>query len=175
MKLELDFVQPRIRFTWRGAVLLAGGIALASLSIHQYMAAGREIIALEGELATLTRGAVHTGGAPGVALDQLRARIVLANQVVRKRIVPWDGLFRDIESASDNKIGLLSVQPDVASGLVNISGEARDAAALTDYMGRLEAQPSLEDVHLAAHEIRSNQGRQVVRFNLNATWVGAQS
>ena len=172
MKLQLDFVRPRRRYTWLGALLLSSGIALAGFSVQQYFAAEGEIAALERELARLARGA---GGEPKVDLDRLRARIVLANQVVRKKTVPWDGLFRDIETASDDKIGLLAVQPDAATGVVRITGEARDAAALTDYITRLEAQPSLQNVHLAEHEIKLNQGRPVVRFNLNATWAGTQS
>jgi Tfp pilus assembly protein PilN len=172
MKLQLDFVRPRRRYTWLGALLLSSGIALAGFSVQQYFAAEGEIAALERELARLARGA---GGEPKVDLDRLRARIVLANQVVRKKTVPWDGLFRDIENASDGKIGLLAVQPDAATGVVRITGEARDTAALTAYITRLEAQPSLQNVYLAEHEIKLNQGHLVVRFNLNATWAGAQS
>jgi Tfp pilus assembly protein PilN len=172
MRLQLDFVRSRRRYTWLGALLLSSGIVLAGFSVQQYFAAEAEIAALERELARLARGA---GGEPKVDLDRLRARIVLANQVVRKKTVPWDGLFRDIENASDDKIGLLAVQPDAATGVVRITGEARDAAALTDYITRLEAQPSLQNVHLAEHEIKLNQGHPVVRFNLNATWAGTQS
>ena len=175
MKLQLDFVQPRRRYTWPGALLLSSGIALAGFSVQQYFAAEGEIAALEREVARLARGAGGARGERKVDLDRLRARIVLANQVVRKKTVPWDGLFRDIENASDDKIGLLAVQPDAATGLVQITGEARDAAALTNYITRLEAQPSLQNVHLAEHELKLNQGRAVVRFNLNATWAGAQS
>jgi Tfp pilus assembly protein PilN len=173
MRLDLDFVRPRRRYSWHGALLLLGGIVAAGAGVQQYYSAERAVIALERELALLSRGA---GGASGrnADLDQLRARIMLANQVVRKKTVPWDGLFRDIENASDSKIGLLAVQPDAATGLVRISGEARDAAALTDYVTRLEAQPSLQNVHLAGHEIKATQGRPVVRFDLNATWTGAQ-
>jgi len=175
MRLQLDFVRSRRRYTWLGAVLLSGGIVLAGFSVQQHFAAEAEIAALERELARLARGAGGAGGEPKVDFDRLRARIVLANQVVRKKTVPWDGLFRDIENASDDKIGLLAVQPDAATGVVRITGEARDAAALTDYITRLEAQPSLQNVHLAEHEIKLNQGHPVVRFNLNATWAGTQS
>ena len=172
MKLQLDFVRSHRRYTLHGALLLLSGIGLAGFSVQQYFAAKGEIAALEHQLAKLARGA---GGEPKVDLERLRARIVLANQVVRKKTVPWDGLFRDIENASDDKIGLLAVQPDAATGLVRISGEARDAAALTGYITRLEAQPSLQNVHLVEHEIKVNQERPVVRFNLNATWGDAQS
>lgn len=174
MKLEMDFVRPPRRCTWQGAALLLAGSCGAIFGAQQHMATAHEIAALERELA-ITPGN-GSGGARGAdGFDRLRARIVLANQVVRRKTVPWDGLFRDIESASSSRIGLLAVQPDASAGLVRISGEARDASALTEYIERLEAQPSLKDVHLVEHEVKMHQGRAVVRFNLNATWAGAQS
>jgi hypothetical protein len=175
MKLDLDFVRPQRRYSLQGAVLLLVGIAAAGFGAQQYVAAERELGALEHELGTLARGAGGARGERTADLDNLRARIVLANQVLRKKTVPWDGLFRDIESASDSTIGLLAVQPDVATGLVRISGEARDASSLADYMARLETQASLRKVHLVEHEMKREHGRSVVRFNLNATWKGAQS
>jgi Tfp pilus assembly protein PilN len=174
MKLDHDFARPRRRHSLPGAVLLAGGIAAAVFGVQQYFAAEHEVRVLEHEVAMLASGA-RNGNGRSVDLERLRTRIVLANQVVRKKTVPWDGLFRDIENASDSKIGLLAVQPDAASGAVRISGEARDASALTDYITRLEAQPSLQNVHLAEHEVKVIQGRPVVRFNLNATWTAARS
>jgi Tfp pilus assembly protein PilN len=175
MKLEMDFVRTRRSCTVQGALLLLSGIILTGAGVQQYFAARQEIAALERELAMLARAPRGDRGERQVDIDRLRGRIVLANQVVRKKTVPWDSLFRDIERASDNQIGLLAVQPDAPSGVVRISGEARDAAALTDYIVRLEAQPSLQNVHLAEHEMKLNQGRAVVRFNLNATWAGARS
>ena len=175
MRLDLDFVRPRRRYAVHSLSLLLAGILSAGVGVHQYVAAEQEIAALESELSMLARGDGGARGGRAVDLDRLRARIVLANQVVRKKTVPWDGLFRDIENASDGKIGLLAVQPDAATGRVRISGEARDAAALTAYIGRLEAQPSLQNVYLAEHEVKPDHGRAVVRFNLSATWKGAQS
>jgi hypothetical protein len=175
VRLDLDFVRPQRRYTWQGALLLLGGLATAGFGAQQYLNAEREINALERELSTLARGAGGARGERTVDLDNLRARIVFANQVLRKKTVPWDGLFRDIESASDSTIGLLSVQPDAATGLVRISGEARDASALAEYMARLETQPSLKKVHLVEHEMKGEHSRAVVRFTLNATWKGAQS
>jgi Tfp pilus assembly protein PilN len=174
MRLDHDFAHPRRRYSLQGALLLAGGLFAAGFGVQQYFTAEREVTVLEREVAMLA-SATRGGAGPGVDLDRLRTRIVLANQVVRKKTVPWDGLFRDIENASDSKIGLLAVQPDAASGSVRISGEARDTAALTDYITRLAAQPSLQNVHLAEHEVKVVQGRSIVRFNLNATWKGAQS
>jgi Tfp pilus assembly protein PilN len=175
VKLEMDFVRTRRPWTMHGVLLLLTGIAVAGAAIQQYVVANQDIAALEREIGVHARA---PGGNPRerqADIDRLRGRILLANQVVRKKTVPWDGLFRDIESASTPKIGLLTVQPDASSGVVRISGEALDAAALTAYIERLEAQPSLANVHLAEHEIKLQQGRPVVRFNLNATWAAGRS
>src|SRR4051812_11082508 len=74
MKLDLDFVRPRRRYSWGGALLLIGGIVAAGVGVQQYYAAERAVTALERELAMLARGA---GGGTGrkADLDQLRARI----------------------------------------------------------------------------------------------------
>jgi Tfp pilus assembly protein PilN len=173
MKLELNFVRPPRHHAWQGPLLLLAGIAAAGFGAQQYYAAAGEIATLERQLAAQSSAAGGRGGS-SADTERLRSRIVLANQVVRRKTVPWDGLFRDIESASDENIGLLAVQPDAVTGLVRLSGEARDAEALTNYIGRLEAQPSLKNVHLADHEVKVNRGRPVVRFSLSATWKGAQ-
>jgi len=39
MRLQLDFVRSRRRYTWLGAVLLSGGIVLAGFSVQQHFAA----------------------------------------------------------------------------------------------------------------------------------------
>src|SRR4051812_1639127 len=95
MTVQLDFVRHGRR-TWQGTLLLVVGIAAATVGVQQYYSNGREIAALERELAMLSP-ARGTRGQNSVDTERLRARIVLANQVVRRKTVPWDALFRDIE------------------------------------------------------------------------------
>jgi len=170
MKPSLDFVRAPSRVGTAGIVLLAGGLAAAAFSVHQYMEASAELAARE-QVSSAESRQVTTAAATPVNVEQLRARLLAANQVLEKRTTPWDALFRDIEAVSDKKIGLLSVQPEIAGRVVRITGEAHDAAALAQYITHLEETASLAGVHLTEHETRQDSGRTVIRFGLSAVWA----
>jgi Tfp pilus assembly protein PilN len=168
MNLELDFVRKSARISAPGAAMLACGLLAAGFSLQQYVMLTAEI-----------DSRAHEGGARAVLreigkevdLDQLRARLLAANKIVAKRTTPWDALFRDIEAVSDKKVGLLSVQPELAGRQVRITGEAHDVAALTGYIERLAQKSSLGNLHLTGHEVRKVDGQSVIRFGLSATWT----
>ena len=168
MRMELDFVRRPLRI---GAALLGVGILAAAFSLQQYFAITAEIAARESAADASPRAPARELAGAAVDLEQLRARLLAANRILEKRTVPWDALFRDIESASDKQVGLLSVQPEPAARLVRITGEAHDAAALAAYIERLEQKASLGNVYLTGHELRQEQGRTVIRFALSANWT----
>jgi hypothetical protein len=168
MNLELDFVRVPARVGASGLALLGCGVLAAVFSVQQYIALNGEIAARERVEAP--RETIDPR-VPAVDLDQLRARLLAANKIVEKRTTPWDALFRDIEAVADKKVGLLSVQPELAGRQVRITGEAHDAAALAAYITRLSQKASLRDVYLTDHEMRQVDGQPVIRFGLAASWV----
>ena len=170
-RLGLDFVRQRPAISRPGIALLAGGIVTVALSVQQYFSIHHETAAFKERLGAIASAAKRDGGRPRPEPEQLRSRIRLANQVVEKRAVPWDALFRDIEAASDKDVGVLSIQPDAGGRVLRITGEARNAAALAAYIVRLEQQPSLDRVYLADHELHVEQQRSSLRFGLNAAWT----
>lgn len=170
-RLALDFVRRRPAFSRSGVALLAGGAVAMALSLQQYFSVHHESAALKERLGSIAAAARRERGQPHLDPEQLRSRIALANQVVQKRAIPWDALFRDIEAASDKDVGVLSIQPDAGGRMLRITGEARDAAALAAYIARLELQPALDQVYLAEHELRQEQQRSSLRFGLNALWI----
>jgi hypothetical protein len=167
MNLELDFVRRRALIGAPGAALLVAGVLAAGLSAEQYFTVTAELAARARPVVAERASARSTPA----NLEQLRARLLAANQILEKRTAPWDALFRDIEAVSDKKIGLLSVQPDLPGRQVRIGGEAQDAAALAGYITRLEEKASLGSVLLTDHELRQEQGRTVIRFSLIAVWT----
>jgi Tfp pilus assembly protein PilN len=171
MRLGLDFVRRRPVVSRSGAALLAGGVLALGISVQQYAGLRHDIDAVRENIGAATAAAKRDSGRPQLDTEQLRSRIQLANRVVQKRAIPWDALFRDIETASDKDVGVLSIQPDADGRALRITGEARNAGALAAYIARLEAQPSLDQVYLAEHELRQEQGRSSLRFGLNALWV----
>lgn len=171
MRLGLDFVRRPVPFSRSGAALLLGGILTMAFSVQQLVKVNAETAALRESQAAAAAAAERARGRPQLNAEQLKLRIRLANQVVQKRSVPWDALFRDIEAASDKDVAVLSIQPDTDGRVLRITGEARNPAALAGYISRLEQRPSLARVYLAEHESRLERGQPLLRFGLNATWT----
>lgn len=170
-RLGIDFIAQRAAISRPGAVLLICGAVAMGISVEQYFTLHQQIADLKENLGAIAATAKRERDQPLPDTEQLRARIQLASQVVQKRAVPWDALFRDIEAASDKDVGVLSVQPDAGAKVLRITGEARNSTALAAYIERLEKQPSLGEVYLAEHELRQESGRSPLRFGLQATWV----
>jgi Fimbrial assembly protein (PilN) len=174
IRLDHEFVRRRRRLSAPGALLLAAGVFALGGVVERYVAVNRNLAEVENSLATTTRRTTRVE-ATAVDLEQMRARMVLAGQVVKKRTIPWDRLFRDIEEASSADIGVLSIEPEAGGGIVRINGDALDAAALSAYVMRLEEKSALRNVHLIGHELRQEQGRPVLRFVITANWTVAAS
>jgi hypothetical protein len=170
--IELDFVQSSRSFTPSGVVLLLLGV----LAIAADFAAWRQIDSEASALLARTpqRGSERASSVPpGGNSESVRRQIQLAAEIIKRKAVPWDTLFRDIEAASGKDVGLLSIQPETAGAVLRIDAEARDVAAMVAYVNRLGQQSSLRDVVLVTHEFRGQGGLRAVRFGLSARWVQA--
>lgn len=169
--LGIDFVATAPHVSKAGAALLLCGFVVVGVSGTQYYDARQSVVELREKLAAAAAAERRNRSQPMPDDELLRARVRIASQVVEKRAVPWDTLFRDIEAASGKDIAVLAIQPDANGKEVRLSGEARDSTALTAYLERLEAQPSLAYVFLAEHELKPEQGRGPLRFTVQANWV----
>lgn len=168
--LDLDFV-PRRRLPLVGwALLCAALFALAD--------SGKQVLALNDNLdraARLlrderdgTRGRV----AVAKALDPAMLKdLGQAQQVLNQLALPWDDLFRTVETANTDRVVLLALDPDAQKGELSISGEAADYEAVLAYAARLQQQGSLSAVHLVRHEVKRDDPQQRVAFILAANWA----
>jgi len=104
-------------------------------------------------------------GAAALALE-----IRQANQVLRQLSVPWDALFEAVEAAGDKDVTLISMEPDVEKQGARIIGEAKNIAAVLNYMRQLGKQPVLHDITLQHHQIQSQDSEKPVRFTVVASW-----
>jgi Tfp pilus assembly protein PilN len=163
--LDLDLV--RRRPAWPAWLLLAVGLLLAGESIVTY--AG-----LRDELGQLQRRA----SAPTVAArspkpplnEQTQREFDAARLVLQELALPWDALFRSIESSIGTDTALLSIEPDASKRMVRISGEARNYLAILNFMQRLQQPQVLTGVHLLSHQMREDVAERPYQFTLAATW-----
>lgn len=175
-RMHLDFLQPHAHRVGLGVLLLLVGAAVTGVLLVQHYRVAREAALLDERISDASRMArrampqLEPRRVGGRALaDEIRD----ANAVIERLNVPWDTLFRELETASGEGVALLAIQPDPASRKIRIAGEARKLEAVLDYVERLEARKGLTGVFLLGHEIRDAPPRPVA-FTINAQWTGPQ-
>ena len=103
--------------------------------------------------------------------QQLRAEIKQANEVLAQLAMPWETLFKDVESSQRDHVALLSIEPDSEKRVIKIIGEAKDTDAMLGYIRLLQKKESLTDVYLQSHRVEQQTAEKPIRFALIASWV----
>jgi hypothetical protein len=170
-RLKLDFQRKSASFSG-GMVLLAIALLLGGKLFTDYRDVAAEI---DHGMATLARLEQLTGRKaviPGRhGADQYSADIKRANEVIDQLALPWDQLFAAVEGATGKDVALLAIQPDKRKGDLVIGGEAKNVAAMLNYMRRLNGAGQLREVVLLSHQIQQQDPHKPVRFNLSAKWI----
>jgi Tfp pilus assembly protein PilN len=84
--------------------------------------------------------------------------------------LPWDMLFQTMESANNDNIALLGIDPDSKKGQIKISGEAKDFDALLGYIRTLQKNNFFTEVSLQHHQVQELDPDKPIRFTLDASW-----
>jgi hypothetical protein len=171
--LRLDYQRTQKPLPSGGiAVLVVALAVLAGLGARYYWLVERadelEVRARTLQLAAPAGGPRTAGGSKGVATLALEIR--QANEVLRQLGVPWDALFLAVEAAGDKDVTLLSMEPDGEKQSAKIVGEAKNMAAVLNYLRQLGKQPVLHDINLQHHQIQLQDAEKPVRFTVLARW-----
>ncbi len=103
--------------------------------------------------------------------QEIRKEVAQANAVLDQINLPWEALFDSLEHAATEEIALLSLQPNVSSRTLRISGEARNMSELLDFVESLEREPVFENVHLINYRIKQDNPHRPITFLLTAAWI----
>jgi hypothetical protein len=106
----------------------------------------------------------------GIGRVDLAQEVKNANIVLHRLSVPWDELFKAVESSSGSHVRLLALEPDFDKKQVQITGEGSSYKSVMKYITELERQDVIGTVYLQNHEIRQDDPDKPVRFSLLANW-----
>ena len=152
--------------------MLSCVVALA-LGIH-YRNLAQQAAHLETLVAKIEEK-VHPGRSlaqPDAAdARQASVEIQTANEVIMQLNLPWSALFNALEEANSSNVALLGLEPNARKGLVRVNGEAKNAAALFDYIRLLQSSKSMSTVYLKHQQVQERDPEKPIRFTLDASWT----
>lgn len=93
------------------------------------------------------------------------------HQIVGRLSTPWDAFFVGLESIKSSDVAILSIQPDVQTGLLQIEGEAKDYAAVLTLVAQLRVTKPFSNVFLLRHEVKRDDPQHPVSFALSTHWA----
>jgi len=172
-RLDLDFHQNQTKRKKAAGwllLLIALAVAIGLVASHNDLKKEQQ-----HAKATLTQQHERRQETSNAAdIKELEPQFQRAAAVIEQLSFPWDKLFKALESSMNEDVALLSVQPDVAGGIVTLNAEARDWNAMLDYIRRLNEDKFLTDVHLVSHQNQQSDPQHPVRFVLSCAWPAPQ-
>jgi hypothetical protein len=170
--LRLDHMgaQPMVR-GWP-ALLLGVTTALGAVVAWEAIQLASSAAALQGQVQERDEAAEH-------AVKRHRPARLAPEDVADERLVwriraelalPWDRLFGAIEACASPDVSLLTLTPAPARGELGLSGEARNMAAVLDFLRRLQGSGAFSNVYLRDHHVDAADPQQPVRFSVNLGW-----
>ena len=176
--LRLDYQRSNKPVPWLGMGVLVSALAALVLIGSHFRTLNEQAALWEKKADRYDRLSSYRALASR-PLNEQAARAQLlevkqANQVVRQLSLPWNALFKAVETSGGQNIALLSMEPDLQKGLVKISGEAKDLNALLNYVRQLSKREVFSSVFLQNHQIKQEDPEKPLRFSLLAYWKGLE-
>ena len=164
-RLDIDFCAARRVSPWAGRALLAIAAAVC-------LDAG---LAYRGLSSSLAEGESRLGASAALSLRARATKatpqeIAAARDTVQRLSLPWDDLFLALESAANERVALVSIEPDTRAGTVTISANGKDYLAALTYVANLSRTEGLDAVQLVRHEQKGADPQGAVSFSVSAAW-----
>ncbi len=171
--LSLDYRKTNSFWHWVGIailILVIGGVL--KLSTY-YLVLSKETAHLKNLIDRIEHKLHSNHIAPPTSLaemQKLKVEVNSANDVLLQMGLPWDALFQTMESADNDNIALLAIDPDSKKGKLKITGEAKNFDSLLEYIRILQKKNFFTGVYLQHHQIQELDPEKPIRFTLDASW-----
>lgn len=163
-RLELDFLRTRPAIPAAAWLLLAVGIALAALAGNRYLSVTDDLAREQARAARLAPPAEAARKAVQPSRTEPAEGDLLAT--------PWAGLLARLETTRPANVALLGLTADGRKGTLILTAEARNAAAMVDYLEVLRQQGGFRSVTLTGHTtVQGEDGIEAVHFIVRLGWA----
>jgi hypothetical protein len=169
-RLRLEFAPGANSAPALGRYLLAGAallVALEAASLAIGLATRQDDLVT---LATLDGRPARPAKRPQGKDPATIARVRAVSQVAKSLTTPWGELLDALESAPQESVALLAIEPSVSKKTFRLTAEGKDAAAMLAYLEALRSDHRLGGVVLISHQLQVQAPGRPVRFQLQAEW-----
>ncbi len=170
IRLRLDYQRSMKPIPLAGAILLAAAVAVSILTGSYYYGLTSKTADWQDSLQKFEQASGRQAAGPYQELRGEFLDIKQASEVLRQLTLPWENLFHAVESSTDRQIALLGMEPDTEKHVVSINCEAKDVAAMLNFIKRLQGQQEFSSVYLQNHQVQEHDPDRPVRFSLIAFW-----
>ncbi len=170
MTLQLDYQSSTKPFPWAGVGVLVIAVAALVLSGIYYSDTAEKTAYWESKRGQVERASKRPMTGTQRSASDMALEIKHANEVLSQITLPWDSLFQAVEWSAGKDVALLNIEPDADKQEVKISGEAKNIAALLNYIKHLSAQEVFSSVYLQSHQVQEREHEKPVRFALVVAW-----
>ncbi|PKO25953.1 MAG: hypothetical protein CVU35_01515 [Betaproteobacteria bacterium HGW-Betaproteobacteria-8] len=169
----------RIRLNHTGArrfenslayALLFMGIAIAVVLFIAMQTLNQQNAALIRNINQLQQPGAVNQKVNAVVSAGKQEEIAAVRNVMAELSMPWEPLFRALETLNIPDIKLVAVEPNPRQHKLRLTAEASDTGTMLLYVERMSRQPIFKDVLLLMHEQTTN-GMMPIRFVVEAAWT----
>lgn len=144
--------------------MLLAGLVLLAVSLVNYRYQSLALQDIEATLQVQKQATQEktdlSGEVEDVAMASARRQLALN----------WEPLFASVEAADTPEVALMSLGPDPTGGTVRLALEAKNNAAMLEYVEGLGRQPGMRNVSLVSQETLIEHPQLPVRFTVEASW-----
>jgi Fimbrial assembly protein (PilN) len=168
---DLEFL-PAKRLPLMGILLLL--IALAWLAWQAFQL---RVATQERDKASATSNIPISGthSRAGATTREDSKALALAVSTSKQLATPWSTLLQSLETATGSDVALLKIEPNALEGQLRITGEARNASAMLNYLQRVQATGALSQISLQSHQTVSEKPGTPTRFVFIGPWGSARA
>jgi Tfp pilus assembly protein PilN len=152
------------------------GVALAVLACAVVAWKGWLVLADADVLQGQRRGLAALQRQPGTLKPAMSAEDIKRHgqidALARYLATPWGSLLELFEQHAPTGVVLVKLQPDAATGRIELTGRAPATKAVADYVIALEHDARLSDVLLHHHELLRDDPGAGIEFTVGAGWSG---
>ena len=169
LKVRLDFQlageQPNRRAGW---MLLAAGVVLTLEMGVSYDRLHRDRAEIYREVQA-SKIRLEDPAIRGMNLSE--KDVETARQIFSRLSAPWDAFFTGLESIKNKNVAVLSISPDVQTGVLRVEGEAKNYAAVLTLVAQLRVTKPFSEVFLVSHDIKRDDPQQPTGFVVSMRWA----